>query len=88
MVTIDLESRRHGGRPSIVVLGWATYSLVIGVGGRDGALRTSVTRVGRACNLDVIGAGGAARLGEGSSEGWEHESGELGVHLEKIGWFE
>jgi hypothetical protein len=76
----------HGGAPSIVYRRCIsiTYSLVLGAGGRDGALRTTVARVGGADDLDVVRVGRATRLGVGSSEGWEREGDELGMHLERL----
>lgn len=78
--------RWHGGCPSIVRLRWTsiTYSLVLGAGGRDGALGTTVARVGGADDLDVVGVGRATRLGVGSSEGWERKGDEFGMHLERL----
>lgn len=78
--------RWHGGGPSIVWLRCIpiTYSLVLGAGGRYGALRTTVTRVGSADDLNIIGVGRAARLGVGSSEGWKRKGDELGMHVERL----
>lgn len=79
--------RWHAGVCSIRwAWGWGvtTYSLVLGAGGRDGALGTTVARVGGANDLDVVWVGRTAGLGVGSSESWEREGNELGVHLERL----
>jgi hypothetical protein len=75
-------------------LGWGrwaglkTYGLVLGGGGGDGTLRTSVTRVGGVADGDLVCWWcNSSRLRVSRGECREGKDGELGVHLEERKWW-
>jgi hypothetical protein len=60
-----------------------TYGLILGGGGRDGALGAAVAGVGGANDGDFILGWGGAGLRVGGRKGGEHKGDELGMHLEE-----
>jgi hypothetical protein len=64
-------------------LEWRTYGLVLGSGGRDGALGAAVAGVRGANDGDLILGWGVATLRVGGRESGKNKGDELGVHLEE-----
>jgi hypothetical protein len=60
------------------------HGLVLGSGGRNGALRTPVAGVSRVLDSDLVRSWRSGGLGVGRGKGRENESYELRMHLEAL----
>jgi hypothetical protein len=61
------------------------YGLILGCGGRDGALRATVAGVGGINDCDLVNAR-CRSLGIGGGEDREKEGSDLGMHFESGCW--